>query len=87
MSRPAITLANNQSAISPFRASIEEAGLSSRPARKARQDIGKVLKVPPRAVANLLVPAIDANEQLSFWIDVVKKQKQNMLRARSTRRS
>jgi hypothetical protein len=44
----------------------------------------------PRAVADLLVPAIDAKmtkEQLSFWIDVVKKQKQNMLRARSTRRS
>ena len=69
----------NASVIAAFRASIEEAALfiAANPER-ARQDVGKVLKLPPPAVASLILPAVDTKvtkEQLAFWIDVMKKQK------------
>jgi NitT/TauT family transport system substrate-binding protein len=69
------------SVVTNFRASIDEAAafIAANP-DKARQDIGKVLKLPPPAIANLILPAVDTKvtkEQLAFWIDVMKKQ--NML--------
>jgi NitT/TauT family transport system substrate-binding protein len=71
----------NPSVVSNFRTSIDEAAafIAANP-DKARQDVGKVLKVPPPAIANLILPAVDTKvtkEQLAFWIDVMKKQ--NML--------
>jgi NitT/TauT family transport system substrate-binding protein len=71
----------NPSVVAGFRAAIEEAAafISTNPER-ARQDVGKVLKLPPPAIANLILPAVDTRvtpEQLAFWIDVMKKQ--NML--------
>src|SRR5262249_38262959 len=42
--------------------------------------LGKVLKLPPPAVASLILPAVDTKvtaQQVAFWIDVMRKQ--NML--------
>src|SRR5262249_30469760 len=71
----------NPAVITAFRAAIEDAAafISANP-EKARQDIGKVLKLPPPAIANLILPAVDTRvtpEQIAFWIDVMNKQ--NML--------
>jgi NitT/TauT family transport system substrate-binding protein len=71
----------NPSVVTNFRAAINEAAafIAANPDR-TRQDIGKVLKLPPPAISNLILPAVDtkvSKEQLAFWIDVMKKQ--NML--------
>jgi NitT/TauT family transport system substrate-binding protein len=71
----------NPSVVTNFRAAINEAAafIAANP-DKARQDIGKVLKLPPPAISNLILPAVDTKvtkEQLTFWIDVMKQQ--NML--------
>jgi NitT/TauT family transport system substrate-binding protein len=71
----------NPSVLSAFRASIEAAAafIAANP-DKARQDIGKVLKLPPAVTANLILPTVDTKvteAQLAFWIDVMRKQ--NML--------
>jgi NitT/TauT family transport system substrate-binding protein len=71
----------NPSVVTNFRAAINEAAafIAANP-DKTRQDIGKVLKLPPPAISNLILPAVDTKvtkEQLAFWIDVMKKQ--NML--------
>jgi NitT/TauT family transport system substrate-binding protein len=71
----------NPAILAAFRASIDDAAASiaANPDR-ARQDVGKILKLPPAAVANLILPALDTKvtkEQLAFWIDVMRKQ--NML--------
>ncbi len=71
----------NGAVVTAFRAAIAEAAtfIAANP-DKTRQDIGKVLKLPPPAIANLILPAVDTKvtkEQLAFWIDVMKKQ--NML--------
>jgi NitT/TauT family transport system substrate-binding protein len=71
----------NPSVVANFRAAINEAAafIAANP-DKTRQDIGKVLKLPPQAIANLILPAVDTKvtkEQLAFWVDVMKKQ--NML--------
>jgi NitT/TauT family transport system substrate-binding protein len=73
--------AKNPAAISGFRTAIEEAkGFIAANPDKARDDVGKTLKLPPAAFATLLTPVVDtkvSNAQLAFWIDVMKKQ--NML--------
>ena len=71
----------NPAVIAGFRAALEEAKafIASNP-DKAREDIGKTLKLPPAAVAGISIPAVDTTvtrEQLSFWINVMKQQ--NML--------
>ena len=71
----------NPAVVTAFRAAIEEAAafIAANP-DKTRQDIGKVLKLLPPAIANLILPTVDTKvtkEQLAFWIDVM--QKQNML--------
>ena len=71
----------NPAVISAFRAAIDEAAafIAANP-EKARQDLGKVLKLPPPAVASLILPAVDTKvtaQQVAFWIDVMRKQ--NML--------
>ncbi len=71
----------NTAVVTAFRAAIEDAAvfIAANP-DKTRQDIGKVLKLPPPAIANLILPTVDTKvtkEQLAFWIDVM--QKQNML--------
>jgi NitT/TauT family transport system substrate-binding protein len=71
----------NTEVVTAFRAAIEDAAafIAANP-DKTRQDIGKVLKLPPPAIANLILPTVDTKvtkEQLAFWIDVM--QKQNML--------
>ena len=69
----------NTAVVTAFRAAIEDAAvfIAANP-DKTRQDIGKVLKLPPPAIANLILPTVDTKvtkEQLAFWIDVMKKQK------------
>ena len=71
----------NPAVVNPFRAAIDEAAafIAANP-EKARQDLGKVLKLPPPAVASLILPAVDTKvtaQQVAFWIDVMRKQ--NML--------
>ncbi|MFZ0127508.1 MAG: ABC transporter substrate-binding protein, partial [Xanthobacteraceae bacterium] len=71
----------NPAVVAGFRASIDDAAafIAANP-EQARQDIGKVLKLPPAVIANLILPAVDTKvtkEQLAFWIDVMRKQ--NML--------
>jgi NitT/TauT family transport system substrate-binding protein len=71
----------NPQVISSFRAAINEAAafIAANP-KQAREDVGKVLKLPPPAIADLILPAVDTKvtpEQLAFWIDVMRKQ--NML--------
>ena len=71
----------NPAVIAGFRAALEEAKafIASNP-DKAREDIGKTLKLPPAAVAGIAIPAVDTTvtrEQLGFWINVMKQQ--NML--------
>ena len=71
----------NPAVVSAFRAAIDEAAafIAANP-EKARQDLGKVLKLPPSAVASLILPAVDTTvtaQQVAFWIDVMRKQ--NML--------
>ncbi|MFZ0117020.1 MAG: ABC transporter substrate-binding protein [Xanthobacteraceae bacterium] len=71
----------NPAVVAGFRASIDDAAafIAVNP-EQARQDIGKVLKLPPAVIANLILPAVDTKvtkEQLAFWIDVMRKQ--NML--------
>ena len=71
----------NPAVVSAFRAAIDEAAafIAANP-EKARQDLGKVLKLPPPAVASLILPAVDTKvtaQQVAFWIDVMRKQ--NML--------
>jgi NitT/TauT family transport system substrate-binding protein len=71
----------NTAVVTAFRAAIEDAAafIAANPDR-TRQDIGKILKLPPPAIANLILPTVDTKvtkEQLAFWIDVM--QKQNML--------
>ena len=68
----------NGAVVTAFRAAIAEAAafIAANP-DKTRQDIGKVLKLPPPVIANLILPAVDTKvtkEQLAFWIDVMKKQ-------------
>jgi NitT/TauT family transport system substrate-binding protein len=68
----------NPSVVSAFRAAIDEAAafIAANP-EKARQDLGKVLKLPPPAVASLILPAVDTKvtaQQVAFWIDVMRKQ-------------
>jgi len=71
----------NPAVVNAFRAAIDEAAafIAANP-EKARQDLGKVLKLPPPAVASLILPAVDTKvtaQQVAFWIDVMRKQ--NML--------
>jgi NitT/TauT family transport system substrate-binding protein len=71
----------NPAVVNAFRAAIDEAAafIAANP-EKARQDLGKVLKLPPSAVASLILPAVDTKvtaQQVAFWIDVMRKQ--NML--------
>ena len=73
--------AKNPKVTEAFRGGIEEAKtfIAANP-DKAREDIGKAMKLPPAAVANVSLPMVDTKvtvEQLGFWIDVMKKQ--NML--------
>src|SRR5262245_51479339 len=68
----------NPSVVTNFRTAINEAAafIAANP-DKTRQDIGKVLKLPPPAISNLILPAVDTKvtkDQLAFWIDVMKKQ-------------
>ncbi|MBV8746713.1 MAG: ABC transporter substrate-binding protein [Xanthobacteraceae bacterium] len=69
------------SVVTAFRAAIDDAAafIAANP-DKTRQDIGNVLKLPPPAIANLILPMVDTKvtkEQIAFWVDVM--QKQNML--------
>lgn len=73
--------ARNPDVIAAFRDSIEEAKayITANP-DKAREDVGRTLKLPPAAFGTLSTPAMDTKvtrEQVAFWIDVMKKQ--NML--------
>jgi NitT/TauT family transport system substrate-binding protein len=73
--------ARNPEVIAAFRDSIEEAKafITANP-DKAREDVGRTLKLPPAAFGTLSTPAMDTKvtrEQVGFWIDVMKKQ--NML--------
>ncbi len=73
--------AKNKKVIDAFRAGIEDAKsfIAANP-DKAREDIGRTMKMPPAAVANITIPVVDTKvtkEQLAFWIDVMNKQ--NML--------
>jgi NitT/TauT family transport system substrate-binding protein len=73
--------AKNAAAVASFRAGIEEAKafIAANP-DKAREAIGKTLKLPPPVTAALAIPAVDTKvtaAQMAFWVDIM--QKQNML--------
>ena len=76
----------NGAVVTAFRAAIDEAAtfIAANP-DKTRQDIGKVLKLPPPVIANLILPAVDTKvtkEQLAFWIDVMKQAEHAVARDR-----
>ena len=68
----------NPAAIAGFRAAIEDAKvfIAANP-DKAREDVGKTLKLPAAAIATLATPVVDTKvsvPQLTFWIDIMKQQ-------------
>ena len=74
----------NPDKIKAFRAAIEESAsfIAANP-DKARDAIGKALKLPPQVLITMNLPKISTKvtpEQMAFWIDVMNKQ--NMLKTK-----
>lgn len=74
----------NPDKIKAFRAAIEEAAaIIANDPEKARDAIGKALKLPPAALKAVSLPKVSTKvtpEQIAFWIDVMNKQ--NMLKTK-----
>lgn len=74
----------NPDKIKAFRAAIEEAAIViAADPEKARDALGKALKLPAPALKTIPLPTISTKvtpEQIAFWIDVMNKQ--NMLKTK-----
>ena len=74
----------NPDKIKAFRAAVEEAaGFIAANPDKARDAIGKALKLPPPMLNTVTLPKVSTRvtpEQMAFWIDVMNKQ--NMLKTK-----